>query len=113
MGQVSVTVNGRQYDIGCDDGQEDHLRELADYVNSRMNEMVGAVGQIGEARLLLMASLLLADELWDARAALDGKRTSSDGGGDATAGPVDDRLGQEIDEIARRIEVIAERLNPT
>jgi cell division protein ZapA len=112
MGQVSVTVNGRQYDIGCDDGQEDHLRELADYVNGRMSEMVGAVGQIGEARLLLMASLLLADELSDARALLDGGRTSS-GGGDATAGPVYDRLGQEIDALARRIEVIAERLNPT
>jgi cell division protein ZapA len=113
MGQVSVTVNGRQYDVGCDDGQEDQLRQLADYVNTRMSEMVEAVGQIGEARLLLMASLLLADELSDARAALDGRRTSSCGDGDATADPVEVRLGEAMDAFARRIEVIAERLNPS
>ncbi len=113
MGQVSVTVNGRQYEVGCDDGQEDHLRQLADYVDNRMSEMVGAVGQIGEARLLLMASLLLADELSEARAKLDLVRTAPVEGADAAADSARDVLGTEIEALANRIEVIAARLNPT
>jgi cell division protein ZapA len=111
MGQVSVTVNGRQYDVGCDDGQEDQLRQLADYVNTRMSEMVEAVGQIGEARLLLMASLLLADELSEARAELELKRAAPVEGADA-ADRAQDELGAEIEALANRIEVIAARLNP-
>jgi cell division protein ZapA len=113
MGQVSVLVNGRQYDLGCDDGQEEHLRELADYVNGRMSEIAGAVGQIGEARLLLMASLLLADELSEARAELELRRTAPAEGVDAAADPVRDVLGAKIEALANRIEIIAARLNPT
>lgn len=113
MGQVSVTVNGRQYEVGCDDGQEDQLRRLADYVNTRMSEMVEAVGQIGEARLLLMASLLLADELSEARAELKLKRAAPVEGAGAAADHAKDVLGAEIETLANRIEVIAARLNPT
>jgi cell division protein ZapA len=112
MGQVSVTVNGRQYDVGCDDGQEDRLRQLVDYVDGRMCEMVEAVGQIGEARLLLMASLLLADELSDARAELEIRREAPVDGTEAAADHVRDAIGAEIEALADRIEVIAARLNP-
>ena len=112
MGQVSVTVNGRQYEVGCDDGQEDHLRQLADYVNTRMGEMVEAVGQIGEARLLLMASLLLADELSEARAKLELEPATPVEGADVAADNARNLLGAEIEALANRIEVIAARLNP-
>ena len=113
MGQVSVTVNGRQYEVGCDDGQEDQLRKLADYVNKRMSEMVEAVGQIGEARLLLMASLLLADELSEARAELESKGAASVEGAGAAEDHAPDVLGAEIEALANRIEIVAARLNPT
>ncbi len=63
MGQVSVTVNGRSYSVACDDGQEDHVRELATYIDGHVTELSGSVGQVGDARLLLMASLLVTDEL--------------------------------------------------
>ena len=62
MAQVQVTVNGRNYTLVCDDGEEDHLTSLAARVDGRVSEMVAGVGQIGEGRLLLMAGLLMADE---------------------------------------------------
>ena len=71
MGQVSVTVNGRPYAISCDDGQETRIRRLAQYVEAKVNGFVASVGQAGEARLLLLAALTIADELSDANEALE------------------------------------------
>ena len=59
MAQVDVAINGRNYRVACDDGQEDHLRQLAEYVDRRVMELVESVGQIGEARLVVMVSLLI------------------------------------------------------
>jgi cell division protein ZapA len=66
MGQVAITVNGRSYRFDCGDGEEPRLQELADYVKSRMETLNREHGNIGEERLLLMAALTIADELWDA-----------------------------------------------
>lgn len=63
MAEVKVVVNGRSYSIACDDGEEAHLTELAGHVDQRVAELAGSLGQIGEGRLLLMTSLLIADEL--------------------------------------------------
>jgi cell division protein ZapA len=65
MAQVSITINNRKYQVACDDGQEAHLTRLGNYVDKRLNELIAAVGQVGEARLLVMVSLLLTDELSD------------------------------------------------
>src|SRR6202789_3597860 len=62
MPLVNVMVNGRAYTIACDDGEEDHLRELAGIVDAKAREVLGSVGQVGDTRLLLMAALLIADE---------------------------------------------------
>jgi cell division protein ZapA len=66
MGQVAVTVNGRSYRFDCGDGEEPRLQELAEYVKSRMETLSREHGNVGEERLLLMAALTIADELWDA-----------------------------------------------
>jgi cell division protein ZapA len=55
-------VNGRAYTLNCDDGEEEHLRDLAAHVNEKVRELLGQVGQVGDPRLLLMASLLITDE---------------------------------------------------
>jgi cell division protein ZapA len=65
MAQVSIIINNRKYQVACDDGQEAHLTRLGNYVDKRLNELIAAVGQVGEARLLVMVSLLLTDELSD------------------------------------------------
>jgi cell division protein ZapA len=66
MAQVSVRINGRHYQVACEDGQEAHLQKLAAYIDERVAELVRDVGQVGDARLLVMSSLLIADELADA-----------------------------------------------
>jgi cell division protein ZapA len=68
---VNVMVNGRAYTLACDDGEEEHLKELAGLVDEKVRELLGSVGQVGDQRLLLMASLLMADELHDAVRRLD------------------------------------------
>jgi cell division protein ZapA len=72
MGQVTVTLNGRTYRLSCGDGEEQRLLALADHVRGKLNGLIQQFGQAGEDRLLLMAALLIADELWDARARLEG-----------------------------------------
>jgi cell division protein ZapA len=95
MGQVSVPVNGRSYAITCEDGQETRIRRLAQYVDAKVAEFVGSVGQVGEARLLLLAALVVADELSDANDALERERKHAE----------DESNGR--DEPARRLTPIA------
>jgi cell division protein ZapA len=70
MGQVAVNVNGRSYRFDCGDGEEARLHELAAYVKDRIDALTREYGQVGAERLMLMATLLITDELWDARAAV-------------------------------------------
>jgi cell division protein ZapA len=67
MAVVNVMVNGRAYTIACDDGEEDHLRDLAAHVDGRVKELLSSVGQVGDSRLLLMAALLITDDYFDAQ----------------------------------------------
>lgn len=67
MGQVSATVNGRTYRLSCEDGQEARLREIADYISEKMRAVTAEFGQVGEDRVLLMAAILISDELFDLR----------------------------------------------
>ena len=67
MGQVSVTLNGRTYRLECGEGEEAHLIALSEYLGSHMETMKHKFGQVGDDRLILMASLMVTDELWEAR----------------------------------------------
>lgn len=97
MAQLEVMINNRNYRVACDDGQEDHLRQLAEYVDRRVAELVEAVGQVGESRLLVMASLLIADDLSESFA-------DSESRSDAEA---EEKLAEVTDALAKRIESIA------
>jgi cell division protein ZapA len=63
MAQVNVTINGRHYRMGCEDGQEDHVTRLAEEIDGRIEQLRGAHGEIGDQRLTVMAALTVADEL--------------------------------------------------
>lgn len=63
MAQVNVTINGRQYRMGCEDGQEEHVTALAQEIDDRIEQLRGAHGEIGDQRLTVMAALTVADEL--------------------------------------------------
>jgi cell division protein ZapA len=70
MAQINVDVNGRPYAVGCEDGQEGHLQELARLFDHQVRQVSQDMGQLGDTRLFLMGALLLADELLDARSRL-------------------------------------------
>src|SRR5258705_7395537 len=63
MGQVSVRINGRQYRMACDDGQEDHLTRLAEDLDQRIEQLRTDFGEIGDIRLTVMAALIVAHQL--------------------------------------------------
>jgi cell division protein ZapA len=67
MAQVTIRINGYAYTVGCEDGQESHLERMAAEIEQRITSIKAIGGQSGEARLLMLASLLLADELHDIR----------------------------------------------
>ncbi|MEK9673463.1 MAG: cell division protein ZapA [Rhodospirillaceae bacterium] len=106
MAHVTVSINGRNYQVACDDGQEAHLTRLGSYVDNRVQELVAAVGQAGDARLLVMVSLLLADELSDAYSELETIRKKSEGV--ARIIESEEKVSQMLEKIADRIETVAQ-----
>lgn len=72
MNHVNVTINGRQYRMACEDGQEAHLLKLAASLELRIEGLRGKFGEIGDARLTVMAALTVCDELLDANSRIRG-----------------------------------------
>lgn len=100
MGQVIVAVGGRNYPLACRDGDEAHLIELAGMIESKTGGLTAAIGAMSEPRLLLMAGLLIADELVEAR-----KLNTAPGGEPAPA--LDDG---RLQTLAKRLEALADSL---
>ena len=106
MPSVQIAVNGRNYEVACDAGQEQHLRELARGLDGRVRQLVKSAGPASEGRLLLMAGLLIADELHEARVELG--RLQSDQGPPASV--VEQKLAETLHQLASRLESIAAQL---
>ena len=68
MNHINVSINGRQYRMACEEGQEVRLLKLAESLESRVTELRGKFGEIGDARLTVMAALTVCDDLVDANA---------------------------------------------
>ena len=66
MNHINVTINGRQYRMACEEGQEPRLLKLAEGLEERIESLRGKFGEIGDARLIVMAALTVCDELLDA-----------------------------------------------
>jgi cell division protein ZapA len=66
MNHINVTINGRQYRMACEEGQEVRLLKLAETFEQRITTLRGKFGEIGDARLTVMAALTVCDELIDA-----------------------------------------------
>jgi cell division protein ZapA len=119
MSQVTVTINGRQFRMACEDGQEAHLRQLATDLDDRIAKLRRNFGEIGDTRLTVMAALTLADELSEMGdrlraveqelAALHDARVASADRAVMTQAAV----AAALDAAAERIESITQRLNET
>ena len=77
MAQASITLNGRVYRLNCGAGEEERLRLLSAEVAAKLDALVAEFGQVGDDRLLLMAALLIADELLEARCELAARDPTS------------------------------------
>jgi len=127
VAQVTLQINGRGYAVGCDEGEQEHLAELARYIDLKVSELAGKVGAVGEARLFLLACLTLADELESATAALDEEDRAGGAREKASAATADEvgarlvalekqlaerdgALAGRLDAVAKRIAGLADRL---
>jgi cell division protein ZapA len=109
MGQVSVTLNGRTYRLECGEGEETHLIALAEYLGSHVDTMKRKFGQVGDDRLILMASLLVTDELWELRRQMLELKTSlAEARRDRSV--VDESTKSMQADLAQRVSAVADRL---
>jgi cell division protein ZapA len=119
MAQVSVTINGRAYRMACEDGQENHLVRLAKNLDDRIVDLRGKFGEIGDARLIVMAAITVADDLAemgkrvrqleDELAALQDARVVSADRSQA----MNAAIVAAFNSASERIESISRRLNQT
>jgi cell division protein ZapA len=100
MAQVTVRINGYAYTVGCQDGEEEHLQAMAGEVERRIDSIKVAAGPSGEARMLVMASLLMADDLYEMGKSLRAARS-----GQPLA--ADPKFGRRLGKLAKRAEEIA------
>jgi len=109
MPTVEVVVNGRPHVVQCGEGEETRVKRLAAYIDRRIADLAKGQTQVGDARLLLMASLLVADELSDAfdeikrlQAALEER-----------AGDAERQAAASVERVAEQLEAIAAQLERT
>jgi cell division protein ZapA len=115
MPLVNVLLNGRAYTVACDEGEEDHVRALGEFLDKRVRELSGSVGQVGDARLLLMAGLVVADELNEALADLDERdrkivALKEQLGATQPGAETQNEIADVLDSASARIEAIAAKL---
>lgn len=104
MAQVTLRINGFAYTLGCQDGEEQHLESMGAEVSRRIEGVRLAAGPSGEARMLVMAALLMADDIFELRKRLE---TVEAVGSPPKADP---KLGRKLHRMAKRAEEIAEGL---
>jgi cell division protein ZapA len=106
MAQVTIEVNGRPYVVGCEDGQEPRLTELARSVDVQVRQVARDVGPLGETRLMLLGALVMADDISELRGEIEALRTEL-AEARAERGRVELAAVAAIEGAASRIEALA------
>jgi len=109
MAQVVLTVNEHAYTMQCNDGEEDHLRELGSVLDAEVGKIKSAVGQVGDIRLLLMAGLVISDRLSETLLRVEELEDQIQGMRQARnqVAKQDEQISEEVSE---RLEVAAQRV---
>lgn len=120
MAEVSITLNNRSYDIACDAGQEGRIVDLAAYIDQRLQQIARSGGAYNEAHLLVLTTLVLADEVFElqdgaapqARPAPVAQQPAAPAPAAAPAASKEDELAlaKLLDQVAKRIDSIAQRV---
>ena len=74
MANINVKFNNKEYLLSCDEGQEENLKELANYLDSKYNNLKKNLGNIGEGKLLLIAAIQMVDDYFDLKKKVDIKK---------------------------------------
>jgi cell division protein ZapA len=112
MSHINVTINGRQYRMACEEGQEVRLLKLAENLESRIESLRGKFGEIGDARLTVMAALTACDELVDAGARIRSLEQEVESLRDSGAAAVDRARTTQV-AISNALNAAAERIEKT
>ena len=112
---IIIRLNGHPYQIGCGEGEEDHVANLGAEVESIMQSLVGSVGQIGEARLLAMVALILADRASTAGAVNGSSNAAASAAPPAVASADDanaaeDRAAELLEDATTKIVKLTSKL---
>jgi len=75
MANVNIKFNGKEFLLSCEDGQEDHLEELSLHLNKKFDDLKKSLGNIGENKLLLIASITVMDEYFETKKKIDEQKT--------------------------------------
>ena len=105
MAEVDLTIAGRHYRVACRAGEEENLRRAAGLVDEKSREALSGLGTLSEARQLLFASLLLADQM------LDGSPQPAVRDEPAPESAPDPELARRVSALADRLEQLAEQLS--
>jgi cell division protein ZapA len=109
MSSVNITINGKQYRVACEPGQEQRLTQLAMDFDERIASMRARFGEVGDARLTVMAAMMLGDELVDARAKIAKLEADIAALNIARAGATD-RLSRTEAAVASALEAAADKI---
>ena len=112
MSHINVTINGRQYRMACEEGQEVRLLKLAEALESRVTELRGKFGEIGDARLTVMAALTVCDELLDANVRLHAMEQELETARNMRSAAVD-RARMTQTAVANALNAAADRIEKT
>ena len=74
MANINIKFNGKEFLLSCEDGQEEHLNELAIYLNEKFNNLKNSLGNIGESKLLLITSISVLDEYYETKKKIDAQK---------------------------------------
>ncbi|MEO8686040.1 MAG: cell division protein ZapA [Devosia sp.] len=119
MPEVNVEINGRKYRMACEEGQQAHLIGLAARFNAQVEGLKGAVGEIGDNRLTVMAGIAVVDELAEAERKIKALETEvlvlTRAGQEVSAEieTLEQKFAAKLDDAARKLETVAAALDDT
>jgi len=108
MGEVNVNISGRNYGISCQDGQEQRVIDLGQYVDERLKNIASSGAASNENHLLVLTALMLSDEVFDLRE--NGSTQAPAAQSTVQNSEQDEHVAQAIDQLADRIDQIAQRI---
>jgi len=111
MAEVTISIKGRQYDIACDDGQEGRVVDLAAYIDSKLQMISRSGSAYNDAHLMVLTSLVLADELFEARETEKTVKPADSKKIKATVSTEDEKfIAKKLQNMTKRIESLVSNL---